>query len=142
MYVLSFTQQCLGSPDVVHAVGGTYPNGVEGEAGILLGWTDGRSSTQAIGFSAPGPGRQVVAGTRGWVEVRPRFHRAEELSIHLLGEPAQDLVLPRTGVGYCHEIAHVDDCLAKGLTESPVMPLDDTLAVQKVMAEVLNQLGR
>jgi predicted dehydrogenase len=142
VYVISFAQQFLGTPDLVHAVGGIYPNGVEGEAGILLGWSDGRYSTQAIGFTAPGPGRQVVAGTKGWVEVKPRFHRGEELSIHLLGEPARDIVVPKTGAGYCHELVHVGQCLADGLIESPVMPLADTLAVQQVMAEVLSQLGR
>lgn len=142
VYVVSFTQMFMGTPDLVHAVGGVYPNGVEGEAGMLLGWTDGRYATQAIGFTAPGPGRQVVAGTRGWVEVKPRFHRAEQLSVHLLREPVQELSFPRTGAGYSHEIAHVGECLANGLTESPVMPLADTLAVQQVMAEVLSQLGR
>jgi len=142
VYVVSFAQQFLGNPDVVHAVGGFYPNGVEGEAGLLLGWSDGRFSTQAIGLTAPGPGRQVVAGTKGWVEVLPRFHRGERLSIHPLGEKPRELVLPRTGSGYCHEIAHVNECLAQGLTESPVMPLDDTLAVQQVLAEALSQLGR
>lgn len=142
VYVISFAQQFLGTPSLVHAVGGLFPNGVEGEAGILLGWEDGRYSTQAIGFTAPGPGRQVVAGTKGWVEVKPRFHRAENLSVHLLGQPAEEITVPKTGAGYCHEIAHVNECLAKGLTESPVMPLADTLAVQQVMAEVLSQLGR
>ena len=142
VYVISFAQQFLGTPALVHAVGGLFPNGVEGEVGILLGWPDGRYSTQAIGFTAPGPGRQVVAGTKGWVEVKPRFQRAEDLSVHLLGEPARELSFPKTGAGYSHEFAHVGDCLAAGLTESPVMPLDDTLAVQQVMAEVLSQLGR
>lgn len=142
VYVLSFAQQFLGTPDLVHAVGGLYPNGVEGEVGILLGWPDGRYATQAIGFTAPGPGRQVVAGTKGWVEVKPRFHRAEQLSVHLLGEPARELAFAKTGAGYSHEFAHVGECLASGLTESPVMPLEDTLAVQQVMAEVLSQVGR
>ncbi|MFT4109176.1 Gfo/Idh/MocA family protein [Propionicimonas sp.] len=142
VYVISFAQQFLGTPEVVHAVGGLFGNGVEAEAGILLGWPDGRYSTQAIGFTAPGPGRQVVAGTKGWVEVKPRFHRAEELSVHLLGEPAEERAFPRTGTGYSHELAHVCECLAAGATESPVMPLADTLAVQQVMAEVLSQLGR
>lgn len=142
VYVLSFTQQFLGSPELVYAVGGMYPNGVEGEAGILLGWPDGRYATQAIGFTAPGPGRQVVAGTKGWVEVKPRFHRAAELSVHLQGEPTQELSFPKIGTGYAHELIHVGECLAAGLTESPVMPLADTLAVQELMAEVLSQLGR
>jgi hypothetical protein len=83
----------------------------------------------------------VVAGTGGWVEVKPRFHRAEVLSVNLRGQEPREVVLPRTGVGYCHELIHVGECLAAGLTESPVMPLADTLAVQQVMARVLEQLG-
>lgn len=142
VYVISFAQQFLGTPQVVHAVGGKFSNGVEAEVGILLGWPDGRYASQSIGFTAPGPGRQVVAGTLGWVEVKPRFHRATELSIHLRGLEPQELSLPKTGAGYSHEIAHVGECLAAGLTESPVMPLADTLAVQQVMAKVLAQLGR
>ena len=141
-YVISFAQQFLGTPQVVHAVGGKFSNGVEAEVGILLGWPDGRYASQSIGFTAPGPGRQVVAGTLGWVEVKPRFHRATELSIQLRGLELQELSLPKTGAGYSHEIAHVGECLAAGLTESPVMPLADTLAVQQVMAKVLAQLGR
>ena len=140
VYVVSFAQQFLGTPNRVHAVGGHYPGGVEGEVGILLGWPDGRYSTQAIGFTAPGPGRQVVAGTGGWVEVKPRFHRGEVLGVNLLGQPPQEIVLPKVGAGYSHELVHVGECLVAGLTESPVMPLDDTLVVQRVMAQVLEQL--
>ena len=74
--------------------------------------------------------------------MKPRFHRAEDLSVHLLGQEAAELSFPRTGIGYSYELAHVCECLSAGLTESPVMPLADTLAVQQVMAEVLSQLGR
>jgi predicted dehydrogenase len=142
VYVISFATQFLGAPATVQAVGGHFPNGVESEVGILLGWPDGRYASQAIGFTAPGPGRQVVAGTKGWVEVKPRFHRASELSVHLNGREPQELSFPKTGVGYSHEIAHVGECLAAGLTQSPVMSLADTMAVQQVMGEVLAQLGR
>ncbi len=140
VYVISFAQQFLGAPTRVVAVGATAPNGVESDAGILLGYPDGPYSVQAIGFSAPGPGRQVVAGTRGWVEVKPRFHRGDQLSVHLIGAEPQELTFAKTGTGYAHEIAHVGQCLADGLTESPVMPLADTLAVQQVMADVVAQL--
>ena len=49
--------------------------------------------------------------------------------------------MPKLGAGYAHEFIHVNQCLADGLTESPVMPLSDTLAVQKLMAEVLDRLN-
>ena len=48
---------------------------------------------------------------------------------------------PRRGRGYSHEIDEVNRCLAAGLTESPVVPLDDTVGVQWVMEETLSQLG-
>lgn len=142
VYVISFVQQFLGTPEVVHAVGGRFPNGVESGAGILLGYPGGRYANQSIDFTAPGPGRQVVAGTLGWVEVKPRFHRASELVVQLTGAERQELSFTNTGAGYAHEIEHVNSCLGAGLTESPVLPLADTLDVQQVMAAVLASLGR
>jgi predicted dehydrogenase len=141
VYAISFAQQFLGTPEVVHAVGGRFPNGVESDAGILLGYSGGRYANQSIGFTAPGPGRQVVAGTRGWVEVKPRFHRGSELVVQLTGAERQELSFTNLGLGYSHEIAHVNTCLAAGLSESPVMPLADTLAVQQTMADVLAQVA-
>ena len=64
------------------ATAGLLPNGVEGEVGMLLGWADGRFASEAISFRVAGPGRQLVAGTQGWVDVKPRFHRAETLVWH------------------------------------------------------------
>lgn len=142
VYVISFAQQFMGAPDTVYARGGFFPNGVEGEVGILMGWNDGRMATEAISFKTPGPGRQIVAGTRGWVEVRPRFHRAETLVVHLLGEEPRELHFPKRGAGYSHEVEHVNECLRHRMAESPIMPLCDTLAVQRVMEDVLHQLGR
>lgn len=46
VYVLSLTQHLLGTPRAcVSEFGGTYPSGVEGEFGVLLGYADGRSAT-------------------------------------------------------------------------------------------------
>lgn len=141
VYCLSFVQHFLGTPSSVQAVGGRFSNGVDSGAGILLGWPDGRYASEVIDLTAPGPGRQVVAGTDGWVEVKPRFHRAEQLSVNLRGQEPVELTVAKLGAGYAHEFIHVNQCLAEGLTESPVMPLDDTLAVQELMAEVLAQLN-
>ncbi len=136
VYVLSFAQHFLGTPDVVHAVGGTFPTGVEGEFGVLLGYRDGRSATLSGAFTAYGPGRMMLVGTTGWIDVHPRFHRAPALTVWREKTPE---TLEFAG-GYQFEVIHVGECLAAGLTESPIMPLDDTLAVQRLMAEVLDQV--
>ncbi len=136
VYVLSFAQHFLGTPDAVRAVGGRYSTGVEGEFSVLLGYADGRSATLAGAFTTYGPGRMMLTGTKGWVDVHPRFHRAASVTIWREKTP-ETLEFDS---GYRYEIEHVGECLAAGLTESPIMPLDDTIAVQRIMAEVLEQI--
>ena len=136
VYVISFAQGFLGTPDVVHAAGGTFPSGVEGEFTVLLGYADGRSATLAGSFTCYGPGRMMLLGTKGWIDVHPRFHRGASITVYRGKEPEQ----LSFDSGYQYEVIHVGECLAAGLKESPVMPLDDTVAVQRIMAEVLDQV--
>ena len=136
VYVLSFAQHILGAPQVVHAVGGRYDSGVEGEVSILLGYPQGRSATLTAAFTAYGPGRMMIVGSSGWIDIHPRFHRAPAVTLWR-GKESETM---RFEPGYEHEVTHVGECLARGLTESPVMPLDDTLEVQRLMAEVLRQV--
>jgi hypothetical protein len=71
----------------------------------------------------------------------PRFHHPTRLVVRRNGQEEEAIELPATGRGYAHQIAHVGACLAEGLVESPVVPLEDTLGVQWVMEEALTQLG-
>ena len=40
-----------------------------------------------------------------------------------------------------HEAIEVGRCLRAGLTESPLMPLDETLAVMATLDEIRRQIG-
>ena len=61
--------------------------------------------------------------------------------LHRHGHDAEAFDLPPLGVGYSHELIEVTQCLREGRTESTVMPLDDTLAVQRVLNDASEQLG-
>lgn len=137
VYVVSLAQHVLGTPDVVHAVGSDLPSGVDGDFSVLFGYADGRSATLSGSLTTYGPGRFMILGTEGWIDVHPRFHRSAAITVWR-GKTPEHLEFPS---GYEYEVDHVGDCLARGLTESPVMPLDDTVAVQRVMADVLTRLG-
>ena len=138
VYVISFAEAFLGVPDIVHTVGSLLPNGVEGSFSLLFGYDDGRSATLSGAFTAYGPGRMALLCTQGWIDVHPRFHRTPSLTVWRGKEP--DTL--HFDHGYQHEVIHVGECLAQGLTESPIMPLDDTIAVQRLMQEVLDQVRR
>ncbi|RFU19444.1 Gfo/Idh/MocA family protein [Geodermatophilus marinus] len=141
VYVVSFAQMLLGAPDTVTTAGSLFPTGADAEAAVLLGWADGRSATLTTSLRYPTPGQARVFGTGGWIDVLPRFHHPETIVLHRTGADPETITRPQTGTGYAHELAEVTACLQAGRTESAVMPLADTLAVQAVLGQAADRLG-
>ncbi|MNP84790.1 hypothetical protein D3C76_1842510 [compost metagenome] len=44
-------------------------------------------------------------------------------------------------MGYAYEADEVNRCLAAGLTESPVMPLDESIEIMKLLDAVRSEWG-
>lgn len=141
VYVVSFAQMVLGEPEGVLAHGGIGPTGVEIDATLLLRYPDGVSATLMTSLNANMPGAARIFGTTGWLDVRPRFHHPDQLVLHRLGAEPETFTDPRIGGGYAHELIEVTEALLAGRTESTVMPLADTIAVQRLLAEAGAQLG-
>lgn len=57
VYVVSFAQHFLGTPDRVRVSGSRAPSGVDVEAGLLLGYDDGRAATLLCSLRHRTPGR-------------------------------------------------------------------------------------
>jgi predicted dehydrogenase len=141
VYPISFAQMVLGTPDVVHVEGLLAPTSVDLEESMLLGFPGGRSASLFCSLRCASPGQMRIYGTEGWIDVLPRFHHPDTIVVHRLGAEPETIVAPHTGAGYAHELIEVTDCVAAGKTQSDVMPLADTVAVQDVMGEVVRQLG-
>ncbi len=142
VYPISIAQHFLGTPDTVSASGTRYPNGVDASAVISLHYADGRGASIACSLTTETPGRAVVWGTGGSIEVAPRFHHPTDLVIRRNGRDGETVTFEVRGRGYAHEIDEVERCLAAGLVESPTMPLSDTVDVQWVMEQALAQISR
>jgi predicted dehydrogenase len=141
VYVVSFAQMLLGTPDTVTAAGSRFPTGVDAEASLLLGYADGRSAVLTTSLRGALPGQARVFGTDGWIDVLPRFHHPQTVVLHRGSAEPETITRPALGGGYAHELIEVTECLRAGRTESEVMPLDDTLAVQDVLQQASDQLG-
>lgn len=141
VYPISFAQMVLGTPDTVHAHGVLAPAGVDVEEAMLLGWEDGRSASLFCSLRCPSAGQMRVIGTQGWIDVLPRFHHPDTIVLHAAGREPEEITVPHIGGGYAHELIEVTECLMAGRTESAVMPLADTVAVQDVMGAVADRLG-
>jgi predicted dehydrogenase len=141
VYVVSFAQMVLGAPDTVDVVGSCFPTGVDAEAALLLGYEDGRSASLTTSLRNALPGAAHVFGTDGWIDVLPRFHHPQTIVLHRAGAEPETITRPQLGGGYSHELVEVTECLRAARTESAVMPLADTLAVQEVLQQAADALG-
>jgi predicted dehydrogenase len=141
VYTVSFAQMLLGTPSSVTAHGSLFPGGADAEATLLLGYDDGRTAALTTSMRAYLPGQARVFGTAGWIDVLPRFHHPDTIVLHRTGADPEVISRPPVGRGYASELREVTECLRGGRTESAVMPLADTLAVQEVLARAAEQLG-
>jgi predicted dehydrogenase len=141
VYVVSFAQMLLGTPERVAAAGSLFPSGADAEASLLLDHGDGRTAVLTTSLRNALPGQARVFGTTGWIDVLPRFHHPETIVLHRAGAEPETITRRPIGAGYAHELIEVTECVRAGRTESAVMPLADTLAVQTVLGEAAEQLG-
>ncbi|MDF1489294.1 Gfo/Idh/MocA family protein [Tessaracoccus caeni] len=141
VYVVSFAHDFLGDVRETRCEARLYPNGVDAAASITLRHSADGLSSLACGLDGPGPGRMIIVGSKGWVEIDPRFHHASIVTINRQGVLPRIIEAPPTGHGYCHEFAEATLRILAGETESPTMPLDDTLEVMRILDDCLRYAG-
>lgn len=141
VYVVNFAQAFLGDVKAIDCMTRLYDTGVDKAASINLTHTAGGLSSLTCGFDGPGPGRMSIMGTKGWIEVEPRFHHPTTISVHRAGVLPRIIQAKPLGRGYSHEIAEVTACIADGRTESLTMPLHDTVEIMRVLETCLRQSG-
>ena len=141
VYVVSFAQYFLGDPDRVTATGSLAPTGVDAEAALLLSYADGRAATLLATLRHYTPGAARIHGTQGWIDVLPRFHHPTTFILRRSGREPETITREPLGGGYAHELIEVTEGVHAGRTESEIMPLADTLAVQRILNDACEQLG-
>lgn len=141
VYLVSLAQLFLGDVKGIDCMARLYPTGVEKAASISLAHVGHGLSSLSCGFDGPGPGRMVIVGTKGWIEIEPRFHHPSVISIHRTGVLPRIIEAAPSGRGYSHEFAEATKRISEGATQSPTMPLADTLEVMRVLEACLRQAG-
>ncbi|MET0468739.1 MAG: Gfo/Idh/MocA family oxidoreductase [Aeromicrobium sp.] len=140
IYPLTFAHLILGEPTGIAAAGVLSDRGIDVNGGATLTYASGAVASIAWTQIAQGDNSAVVAGPDGYFRVPDRFHEASGFSL-VRGEQVETTALPVTGRGYAHEIEEVAACLQAGRTESALLPLDETVSIQRQMDEILSQLG-
>jgi predicted dehydrogenase len=141
IYPLSIAAALLGPVASVRAQAEMGPTGVDVQTGFTLRHEGGGISVCSCSLQARTPCELTVSGERGHVRMNTMFHRAQSITVALEDGTSRTIATPYLGNGYVHEAIEAQRCFAAGLTESPGMLLDETLALVGVMDEVRKQIG-
>jgi predicted dehydrogenase len=142
VYPISFAQMVLGRPSRVTAVSDPAFTGVDGTTSMILQYAGGAHAVLTASLGAASSNPAGVYGTQARLELDGWFYLPTSFRVIARdGAVLESYTPPPGGRGMEHEAAEVGRCLRAGLTESPVMPLDETLAVMATMDEVRRQIS-
>ncbi len=141
VYPVSLASMLLGAPEAIHSSATIGETGVDEQTTMLLAYPSGASALLSCAVRTNTPKTITVCGTEAMVTIDNAWWGDAGLTLHPAGEDMEHYALPRTGNGYNYEADHVAACLGEGLTESPVMGLDETLAIMRTLDEVRRQIG-
>ncbi|GAA3937758.1 Gfo/Idh/MocA family oxidoreductase [Actinomadura viridis] len=141
-YVLSITWPLLGPPDTVQATAAPAPTGVDANTGILLGYRAGAVALLHCGLMGESPHTATIVGTKGRIELAAPFYRPEAMTLVRQGGERETFSVDLAGNGYTYQAEEVARCLRLGLTESPLLPLDESVAVLRVIDEIAGSFRR
>lgn len=140
VYAITFARLFLGAPEVTDVQGTFSPTGSDASVIMQSSYPGGALSQIMISAVAHSPAAATICGTTGAIELGPRIHRATELAVTT---PAgvEQVTVPLVGNGFGPEIAEVERCLRAGELESPVVPLDETVAILEFIDAMRARLG-
>jgi predicted dehydrogenase len=142
VYPATFAYLFLGRPDEVRTFGALASTGVDDT--VSLEWLyDGEPRAQLwCSLSVDSPNLAAILGTEGWISFDPPAFRPSGLTLHNRGTHVhlEDPLLGQ-GTGYGPEIEEVERCVRAGLTESPLVPHADSIAILELLDDARATLG-
>jgi predicted dehydrogenase len=133
IYPLSFASMLLGEPVDVAGFANLSPTGADQEAVMSLRYKSGALANLLTATTVDTPYIAYVVGTKGKATLHHSWWKPTKITVSIDG--AEDEVWEEEiiGSGFEHEAAEAARCIRAGLTESPIMTLDDSLALMRTM---------
>lgn len=141
VYAVQMVQMVLGEPTEMVSVATLGDSAVDENCMITTKHANGALANAGITVRANSRNLAMIAGTRGSIVMDHDWHRPSTFTLFEDGKDPEFFDCSHEGIGYQYEMMEVGKCLREGLTEHPVMPLDDTLMVAQIMQDAIRSWG-
>jgi predicted dehydrogenase len=142
IYPISFTSFVLGAPEEIQATGTMTDTGVDAQVSAVLrtGRAHGIISTTQ---TAASPTTASISGTAGRIELAGAFYQPQSVRLtDRAGDTHESAPAAIAGhEGLVFQAAHFADLLTAGATDSPLLPLSETVAIMRTLDEIRRQIG-
>ena len=137
VYPVAFASMVLGRPSEIRSIVTPAFTGVDGQTSMLLGYESGAHAVLTCTLFAKSPTRAAIVGTQARIEVEGDFYAPARMTLITREGEQTSFDGRREGRGLRFEADEVARCLREGLLESPLMPLEESVAVMETMEAVL-----
>ena len=149
IYPLTFTSLFLGEPAAISAAATLSDVGADLNLALSLAYPNGAIASLTSTMTAWSPRTASIATDRGRIDFPEAFHHPTRVTwTSMVGDPdfegppePEVITGELIGTGLANEALEVVRCLRNGETESPLVPLDDTVALMRQMDRIRQIVG-
>ncbi|QNN54850.1 Gfo/Idh/MocA family oxidoreductase [Nocardioides mesophilus] len=141
IYPLTFAHLFLGEPAHVAATAGLSGSGVDLDIAMVQSYASGAIAALTASMTSLSPRTASIATDLGRLDFGEAFHHPRTVTWTGADGSTETLHEPFLGTGLVHEALEVVRCLRNGEIESPLVPLDETVALMRQMDVIRRQVG-
>ncbi|MDE2853954.1 MAG: Gfo/Idh/MocA family oxidoreductase [Chloroflexota bacterium] len=140
-YCLQFASMIYGvQPAEIVSQVAIGETGVDELSVLVFKYSDYEMATLTSALRLGTPHEARVMGSDGYIAI-PNFWHPSELTLVRPGQESETFSFPYEGEGFHFEAIEVARCIRAGLTESPIYPLDETLAIMETLDRIRADWG-
>ena len=142
VYTLNFARMYFGT-DIVKTVTNCHlgPTGMDMHESISLSFADGRMANLQAGALCLNDRQGIISGTEGYIRV-DNINCPEVVEVYRNYELVQRFTKDENMInGYEYQVLEARSIIEAGLTESPMMPHQETISIMRQMDDLRKEWG-
>lgn len=141
VYALEAITDVLGwQPESVQGLCKKAQTGVDGRFAVQMMYPGGATAQFMCGIDVTTDSTEMIYGTKGRIEIPDFWHPTRFTVRYSAGEITEHTFRPENE-GHHYEFEHAAACIREGVTDSPVISLEETLAVTRIMEQLRHEQG-
>jgi predicted dehydrogenase len=137
IYCVSFVCRVLGMPTSVVGKSVMTSTNVDEATAAVMTFDNGALATINSCMTMSGELTAAIHGTKGRIEIDASFYEQTTFRVY---DNTRKLVRSYEekvqGRGMQYQAIHFEECLAKGLTDSPIMSMEESVKIMEVMEQI------